>query len=514
MIAKSYFPPGVPLAPYSVTPHGTPNKIHKTKGNVLMKKLASLLLALVMILSCVPAMAAGEGSITVDNAAASATYTAYKIFDVVYNESKTAYAYTINSNSPWYSTVNTFAATEGNGMKLTASAADSTVYIVEITDDFSAAKFAVELKKAVEAKTGITLTVADGKATATGLDLGYYFVTTSTGALCNLTTTDPSVTIHDKNDVPFDKVDNASTVEIGDVVTYTIKGKVPDTTGFTTYTYEISDTMSAGLTFNKDVAVTVGDTTLAEEYYTLTNNKNGFNLEIEVMKIQAQVTKPIVVTYTATVNDNAVANIENNKATLTYSNDPTDSTKKTTTPEDMETVYTAKIVVDKYANDSKKTKLAGATFVLYKNVDNVKKYYKYTAAVPGTEASEGVEAVPASSAAVTWVDTIEAATSYTTDATGKVEFKGLADGEYFLHETAAPAGYNLLKEDVKVTINGKDATVADKSTLTVTSEIANNTGAELPSTGGMGTTLLYVGGGILVLAAIVLLIAKRRVNAD
>ena len=197
-------------------------------------RIASLLLALVMVFGLsVTAFAAETGTITVDNPIAGHTYTAYKIFDVVY-DAEGHYSYTIDSSNEWFTTVQAYA-TEANGLTLT-QANGSTTYIVTTTNAFSAPDFAVALKAAVTGKTGgITLNVADGKATATDLDLGYYFVTSTSGALCNLTTTNPDATIHDKNDVPFDKVDDKTSVEVGETVNYTITGKVPDTTGFTTY---------------------------------------------------------------------------------------------------------------------------------------------------------------------------------------------------------------------------------------------------------------------------------------
>lgn len=190
-----------------------------------MKKIISVLLALVMTLALsVSALAAGEtGTITVDNPKADATYTAYKIFDVSYNADKSAYSYTIQSDSEWFATVNTYA-TEANGLTLTRVSGTNT-YVVTTSDKFSAPAFAVALKAALAGKTGTTLTVENGKATAAGLELGYYFVSSTTGALCNLTTTNPTVTIHDKNDIPFDKVDNKESVDVGETVTYTITGQ-------------------------------------------------------------------------------------------------------------------------------------------------------------------------------------------------------------------------------------------------------------------------------------------------
>ena len=446
------------------------------------KKLASLLLALVMVLSlATTAFAEGEtGTITVDNPIADQTYTAYKIFDVTYNTDKSAYSYTIDSSSEWFTTVQAYA-TEANGLTLT-QANGSTTYIVTTTDAFSAPDFAVALKAAVTGKRGTTLTAQDdGTVSVSSLPLGYYFVTSSTGALCNLTTTNPTVTIHDKNDIPFDKVDDQESVDVGQIVNYTITGKVPDYTGFKTYTYLITDTMSAGLTFKKDVKVTVGGTDVTSACtvtYDVDGIANKFTVSIPVMSYT--IGAKIEVAYSAVVNENAVAKIENNHAELKYSNDPTND-KSFGTFTDEETVYSAKIVIDKYETGKEDTKLAGATFILYKEVTTgegetavtSKLYYKWN------DTDKKVE----------WVTDKAQATSKTTDDTGAASFEGLADGTYYLEETAAPAGYNLLDAPVSVTVNGANATKADLSSLTVTEGVANNTGALLPSTGGMGTTI-------------------------
>ena len=457
-------------------------------------RIASLLLALVMVFGLsVTAFAAETGTITVDNPIAGQTYTAYKIFDVTYDEAKSTYAYSIAGNSEWYDVVKDYT-----GITLTKAASENT-YAVTKKDTFSAAAFANVLKAAVTGKTGgITLNVADGKATATGLDLGYYFVTSTTGALCNLTTTNPDATIHDKNDVPFDKVDDKTSVEVGETVNYTITGKVPDTTGFTTYEYTIADTMSAGLTFQKNVAVTVDGVTLDAGKYVLNQTDNGFTLTIKVMELQEKVGKEIKVTYTAVTNDKAVTVISKNSATLTYSNNPTDSESKTTTPKYEETVYSAKLVIDKYQKDNKSKKLANAKFVL-KNDEG--KYYKYTAATESAAAQ------------VEWVKNQADATEVTTDTNGAAAFNGLKDGTYKLVETAAPAGYNLLANEVEVTINGADATEVDLSSLTATAKVENSTGTTIPETGGIGTTIFYVAGGLLVLGAVILLITKKRMSS-
>lgn len=473
-----------------------------------VKKLASLLLVMVMVFAMATTAFAAEekGTITVDNPVANQTYTAYKIFDVTYNSAKTNYSYTIETTSEWYSTVKAYAETTGNGLTLTGVAGDNTTFVVSTTDAFSAPAFANALKAAVSGKTGTTLTADGTTVKAANLDLGYYFVTSSTGALCNLTTTNDTATIHDKNDIPFDKVDNKESVDVGEIVTYTITGKVPDYTGFTTYTYLITDTMSDGLTFKKDVKVTVGGTDVTSACtitYDKDGNANRFTVSIPVLDKQYNIGDEIKVTYTAVVNEKAVAKIENNAATLTYSNDPTDTSKTTTTPEDKETVYSAKVVINKYVKGSDTEKLADAEFVLYKEVKTdgsnttTKYYYKWN------ETDKKVE----------WTTDKAQATVKITNDEGAASFDGLKDGTYYLEEIKAPAGYNLLKGPVPVTVNGANATTADLSSLTVTGNVENSSGAELPETGGMGTTIFYVLGSVLILAAVVLLVTRKRMSS-
>ncbi len=459
-----------------------------------VKRISSLLLALLMILTMsVTTFAAGTtGSITIDNPVTGQDYTAYKIFDVVYNDGKTAYSYTIDSTNEWFATVKLYANTT-NGLKLT-QVNETDQYVVEKTNAFSAPDFSNALKVAESGKTGKKLTVGtDGTASVIGLDLGYYFVTSTSGALCNLTTTDPDVTIHDKNDVPFEKKVNKPSADVGDTVTYTITGKVPEYAGFSTYTYEITDTMSEGLTFKKDVTVTVGSANVTDDC-TITYdsaNTNKFTVSIPVMTKKYKVGDPIKVTYTATLNENAIANISKNAATLTYSNDPTAATTNTTTPQ-VQKVYSSKIVIDKYDKDDSSKKLSGAEFVLYKEDGSNKLYYKWN------DTDKKVE----------WVAVNEAAT-VKTDITGAASFEGLANGTYYLEETKAPAGYNPLSEPKMITVNGNADT---ETSLTTKEGVANSRGALLPSTGGMGTTFFYVLGGIFVLASVVLLITRKRME--
>lgn len=461
-----------------------------------MKKFVSLVLAAVMVMAMtVVAFADGDtssttkGSITITNPKEGTTYTAYKIFDVTYNNDG-AYAYTMKANpkSEWYDVVNRY-----KGIKLTLDL-NGKNYVVEKNDQFSTSEFVQLLKNNVNGKSKsaeVTANEGDTNLTFTQLDLGYYFVTTSTGAVCNLTTTNHAVDIVDKNDIPFNKTDNKDNVTIGNTVNYEIIGKVPDTTGFIGYTYEIADTMSEGLTFDATtIEITVGGTTIdpsTDDNYTLTTNQNGFTLKIDVKKLDNQKGEEIKVTYSAKVNEKAAGVVSKNKATLKYSNDPTNA-GSTETLTDEENVYSAKLVIDKYDSKNKNKKLSGAKFVLK---DANGKFYKY---------ENGI---------VSWENNQEAATEITTNASGEAEFKGLVNGTYSLKETKAPEGYNMLTSEVSVQVNGSEK---DETSLTVTSSVENHTGALLPSTGGIGTTIFYVLGGILVLGAAVVLVTKRRVS--
>ena len=474
------------------------------------RKLASLLLALVMVFALATTAFADEtvatpttGTITVENPVEDQTYTAYKIFDVVY-DTKGHYSYTIDSQTnEWYGTVSTYANDTAHGLTLTPVNGGDT-YVVTTGNSFSAPDFAAALKKAVSGKHGKELTAngSGSSVTVDNLPLGYYFVASTSGALCNLTTTNPEVTIHDKNDMPFKKVADKTNADVGQIVTYTITGKVPDSTGFDTYIYTIEDTMSDGLTFNRDsLKVKVGntdvtaDTTKCKITYDGITAPNTFKVSIIVKN--CTVGDPIEVTYNATVNEKAIAVVSENKATLTYSNNPTDSKITTTTPAEIVKVYTSKIVIDKFESGKETTKLPNAKFVLYKEVTAGEKtsifYYKWN------DTDKKVE----------WVKDMKDATVVTTDNKGEATFNGLADGTYYLVETKAPAGYNPLEKPVTVEVKGNST---DTTKLSVTAKVENKTGTTLPSTGGMGTTIFYVLGSALVLGAVVLLVTKKRMS--
>lgn len=483
------------------------------------RKLASLLLALVMVFALATTAFATEpvtptttGTITVANPVEGQTYTAYKIFDVTYDGNNN-YAYTIDvlGSNAWLMDVRYYAAWPDKGLveHEVKTPVENTLFYTT-NDNFSPADFAAYLKGKLDKNpskfTGYELTKQGNVASVSGLDLGYYFVASSTGALCNLTTTNPTVTIHDKNDMPFEKTADQTDVEVGQTVNYTVTGKVPDYTGFTSYTYKVADTMSEGLTFNQNsIKVTVGGvdkTTDCTIEKNVGENANSFTVTIPVLDKKYTIGAEIKVTYSAVVNKQAVAKISPNEARLTYSNDPITGATYTTTPT-VVNVYTSKIVIDKVEKVAEGTtakKLAGAEFVLYKEVTAGEKtshfYYKWN----DTEKKvEWVEEKPGITTACTVV---------TTDDNGAASFDGLANGTYYLVETKAPDGYNQLTDPVEVKVEGG----AVEAKLTVTAKVENSAGTLLPSTGGMGTTIFYVLGAVLVVGAGVLLVTKKRMS--
>ena len=482
----------------------------------MIKKLAILFATLTMVLCCTTtAFAAGIGTITVENPQADKEYKAYKIFDAAKATVGTAetYVYTIKSDSDWYTTVNSYATTEDHGLTLTQQGGTN-VYAVNIDETkFNPADFAAKLysnlllESALQSKGTSLVSDGAGKLKAENLELGYYFVTSNSGSLCNLTTTKPAASIYDKNEKPKiekeqykgeQKVEGS--VQVGDTITYEIKGKVPSTTGYKDYVYEITDTMSEGLTFKPEtLKVTIGTNTYTEsnEYVTIVKDTitNSFKLTFHAIKLNEDkmVGATISVKYDAVVNEKAInVDVNTNTAKLQFSTNPNDSTKK----EDQTVVtkvYTAKIVINKI--NGAREKLAGAKFVLYRE-DGGTKYYKWN------EIDKKVE----------WVADINQATAKTTGPNGEAKFEGLENGDYWLKEIEAPEGYNLLQKPVKVTIttNKTEIEANNYQSLTVKQEITNKKGALLPETGGIGTIGLTALAVAVVACALFLPKKKNR----
>ena len=491
------------------------------------KKLASLLMALVMVLgmsvgTTVTAFAANTSShtITITNDKSGHTYTAYQVFAGDISDGKL-------TNIVWGSGVNG-ADVLADLVKLEpykdCKSAEAVADVLAGFRDDSAQLDA--FAKVV----GAHLATAAGTSTQTASPYtisvtgdGYYFVKdsgaigTDDAATKYILKVVGDVTVKAKAETPsIDKVivnaDSANGGEgkgtaqdVGSVVNFKLTSKVPAMDGYDTYTYTVNDTMSAGLTFNNDVAVTIDGTTYTD--FTVAQNGQSFTITFNnFINQKANAGKAIVITYSATINENALnTDKETNTVNLEYSNNPNDNTSKGKTPDRIVYVYEFDIVIDKYTGDEATgTRLAGAKFVL-KNASG--KYYYYN------ESAKKVE----------WKDALSEATEVTTDSNGAAKFEGLDSGTYYLHETEAPAGYNLLKEDVTVTITatyGDDGQITSSSATSANNgqyqqeqQIENKSGATLPSTGGMGTTLLYIIGAILVVGAGVLLVARRRMHS-
>ena len=475
-----------------------------------MKRVVSTLLALVLVLALAgTAAAAGEGSITIDNAVNGKTYTIYRIFDLdSHNTDYTAINYKVSAK--WAA----FFAEGAEGLNYVDI--DELGYVTW-KENASAADFAA---KAIAFATANSI-ANDGQKTAdsstvafTGLDLGYYLVQSDLGALCSLDTTMPGVEIQEKNSKPTAKkeVEEDSTGNYGDHNDADIGQKVNFRTTINVVdgdpkNYVLHDKMSEGLTFDAtSVKVAIGDTSLAEGTdYTLVSPglDNGCTFEVRFADGKLKPNDVVTVTYSAKVNENAVVGGTGNpnEIHLSYGNDSSTST----TPSETRT-YVWEFDVLKYTmKEGTQTPLAGAQFKLYKEVNGTKNYV----------------IVDANNKVTGWTDKKDEGSLFETPASGKFEIIGLDADTYYLEEIQAPAGYNMLKDPVKVVITATidqttkvgTATVTYGNGATGTVEIENNTGTELPSTGGVGTTIFYVIGGLLMAVAVVLLVTKKKMSA-
>lgn len=450
-----------------------------------MKKLVTLLLAMVMIFSL--ATTAFAADITVNGAVNGETYNAYKIFDVSINEGETAYAYTIASGSEWKSVIENYKVGDKAVFTLTPSASDPTVLVVTYEKGIDGAALAVYLDENKSGKTvTATVTAANDTAQFAGLAAGYYFVDTSLGSLCSLFTTDSTVNLEEKNTIPsLTKTQSEDALQIGEEVTYTIT--VTDAKG-TDAAITVHDVMEAGLTLKADsFEIKVGDAAVDAANYTITTTglTDGCTFEIvfkaDYVKTLGENDK-VVITYTATLDKDAeiAPETNNNKAWLVYS-------KQTTTPVEV-ALKTYEFDLDKVDKDN--NPLAGAKFKLFdaETAGNVIK-------VVATETAGVYRVADATETGVEEMDT---------SANGELTVIGLDNKTYYLEETVAPAGYNKLTSRVAVDLSNGNK--IDDAAI----DVVNQAGTELPSTGGVGTTMFYIFGGILVLAAVVLLVTKKR----
>ena len=474
------------------------------------KKLVGLLLALVMVFAVSAAMAEGEtGSITINDAVVGQTYTLYQILDLEsYNASANAYAY--KATTAWNTFINSDA------IKGTYVEVDAQGYVTW-KDGADAAAFAKATQKYAKdnsiANQG-SVTATTTTVSFTGLDLGYYLVDTTLGTLCSLDTTNPNVTMEEKNEVPTNvkTVEEDSTGNYGEKndadIGQTVNFKSTITAQAGAENYVFHDKMSEGLTYTGVTGITLNGAVVAESNYEVTAPAaDGDTFDVTFTQAFCDTLKAndkIVVSYTATLNEKAVIAGAGNPNTSKVSygvKDGTTSEPSGTTPPSETTTYTWDLDVLKYANGDESKVLKDAEFVLLNSAKT-----KVATIVNGKVT--GWADVPAAvDGTIAWPTN----TVLTTGENGKIEIDGLDADTYYLREVKAPAGYNKLPDDVSIVITG--ATKGDNDELTYTTVLAkvnNQSGTELPSTGGIGTTIFYVAGGVLVIGAAALLIAKRK----
>ena len=482
----------------------------------LNRKILSLVLALAMVMGLATTAFAEEregtttnGSITITNALKGETYKAYQILYLEsYNAEKEIYVYKANSAwEAWLKTQTAYVSFDSQG------------YVTWVKDA-SADDFAKAAKSQLSGKTadGHVTPAANGSATISNLKLGYYLVDSTVGALCELNTTKPSVEITDKNQIPTieKKVQEDSNGNWGDVndadIDQTVKFKSTISAKPGAQNYVVHDKMDAALKFDSVTSITAGSKTLtegAEKDYTVVTTGLPDDCTFHIVFTETyldSITEDtnIVINYTAKLTSDAVAGTG-------YVNDTwLDYGDNQYTEHDTTTTYTWKLPIYKYHMvGGTKTALAGAEFILYK----------------GNEESNRAYAQVANGKLTGWTTTKTEATTLVSDAKGMIAVEGLDADTYYLEETKAPGGYNKLAGPVKVEISHEVTDEGAHMTNTLKQgetdarkvekvEIENKSGIELPSTGGIGTTIFYVLGSILVIGAVVLLIAKKRKSAS
>lgn len=489
-----------------------------------MKKLMAALLAVAMVCAmAIPALAAPatNGSITVQNTVDGKTYNIYKILNLETNgtgndaSSYTAFKY--KATTEWESFVGSsiYLKSDKDGYVTWKDTAENAADIEAFSK--AAMKFAKDL-------TPVATKVADssGSVTFTGLELGYYLITsdvdTSSKALCMLSTTKPSATVQEKNGAPTvtkeveyasDSWGQGNDGNVGDTVNFHTTIYVTD--GNPT-NYVLHDKMSTGLTFKENsIAVKVNDT-LITNYTVEYTNTDKCTFEISFPNGTLHTNDTVVVTYSATINNDAVVGTtgNENETWLKYGDNGETTHGKTKT-------YTWSFNIFKYFTDSNNDMqyLADVEFVLYRkdNTANKTEYAQFNS----------------NNKLTGWTEAENEATKLKTNATSTVAVEGLDAGTYFLKEITTPGGFNGLTSDVEVKITSScniltGATYAveykmvNEEGFTDTDEqekvvpIENKRGTTLPGTGGIGTTIFYVVGGGLMAAAAILLITKKRME--
>lgn len=523
----------------------------------LMKKVFAAAAAIATVFglaatTVATANAADNATLTVsttDAKFAGKTVNAYKMFSATVSGDGKAVSYTLTDEwKPFFK--NSVGLTGVTDENVNDKAND---YVSKLKDSTLVA-FATKASNWAQTKANnitadatatVSADASNGKYTATftGLGYGYYVVAVPGATLANAKSQYATlVSVHStkvdadiKGDLPtVDKkvqVDgtgkDATDAKIGDTLTFTLTSTIPDMSAYDTYTFNFKDTLSKGLTFGQVKSVKVENVTLTENTdYTVTtptaSNNNTLTVAMKDFKTkqQANAGKKITVTYTATLNENAVVGGAGNvnSAKIQYSNNPSTNGTGESEPSKVR-VFTYGFTVDKYTGDQytdAATRLAGAEFTLAHKDGSAISFVK----VADSATQNAVYRVAKA-------DEAGATTTITTPANGKVVFEGLENGEYTLTETKAPAGYNKLASAIGVKVDGQNnGTDTTNATVTITYNndngndynqtasngvipVQNKSGAILPGTGGMGTIAFTVI-GVLVIALGVAWTLKRK----
>ena len=528
----------------------------------LMKKVFAAAAAIATVFglaatTVATANAADNATLTVsttDAKFAGKTVNAYKMFSATVSGDGKAVSYTLTDEWKPFFKDSTASGLTGNDVT-DANVSDKAYdYVSKLTGKDLAA-FATKASNWAQTKANnitadatatVSADASNGKYTATftGLGYGYYVVAVPGATLANAKSQYATlVSVHStkvdadiKGDLPtVDKkvqVDgtgkDATDAKIGDTLTFTLTSTIPDMSAYDTYTFNFKDTLSKGLTFGQVKSVKVENVTLTENTdYTVTtptaSNNNTLTVAMKDFKTkqQANAGKKITVTYTATLNENAVVGGAGNvnSAKIQYSNNPSTNGTGESEPSKVR-VFTYGFTVDKYTGDQytdAATRLAGAEFTLAHKDGSAISFVQVSA---GSATANAVYRVAKAGETGT--------TTITTPANGKVVFEGLKNGEYTLTETEAPAGYNKLASAIGVKVDGKNnGTDTTNATVTITYNndngssnynqsasngvipVRNKSGVTLPGTGGMGTIAFTVI-GVLVIALGVAWTLKRK----
>lgn len=496
----------------------------------LIKKIAAIMLSVMMVLGMASvvsadeggtAAATGNGKITITNAIPSQTYKIYRILELEsYNTTTGNYAY--KATATWKPFI------ESNEIK--------DVYVtindgyVTWKDNADVATFA---KKALayantqnhiinSDKSQIAPAAAAGATTSTvafsDLPLGYYLVDSSAGALCSLDTTATEVRIQEKNVVPSvekkvqedskvgktDEWGKSNTADIGQTVNF----QTTITAQQGAQNYVLHDKMSDGLTFDSIKSITKKNGTAIEATnYTLKKSTDSSPSITDGCTFEIEFTQPfcntlgsndqIIVTYSATLNENAVIAGDGNKNTtkLTYG-DSSKTTPSTTTTKTFE------LPVFKYTGTY--TPLKDAEFELKRNNETIAIALIKKTPVKGETYTGDIYQVAKTGET-------ETVTKVKTTNSGKFKIQGLDADTYCLTETKQPDGYNKLSAPITVVIDENGTITVDSKTVDEV-KVQNNTGTILPTTGGNGTSLIYFLGAVLALVSGVVLITKQRMK--